>query len=97
MYVLWDGVLACGIYYVGTPVSRHNVEVSDIRIGTYWRYVLYLMAVLVTPCFNAYSTIDLRYFISCDILFMRDTPLIKVSFDELTISQGYLAFHVFNV
>ena len=55
------------------------------------------MAVLVTPCFNAYSTIDLRYFISCVILFMRDTPLIKVSFDELTISQGYLAFHVFNV
>ena len=95
MYV--DGVLACGIYYVGTPVSRHNVEVSDIRIGTYWRYVLYLMAVLVTPCFNAYSTIDLRYFISCVILFMRDTPLIKVSFDELTISVGYLAFHVFNV
>ena len=25
---------------------------------------------------------------------MRDTPLVKVCFDELTISQGYLAFYV---
>ena len=75
-------------------MSRHNVEASDICIGDMY---CNLMAVLVTPCFNAYSTIDLRYFISCDILFMRDTPLIKVSFDELTISQGCLAFHVFNV
>ena len=30
----------------------------------------------------------------CYILFMRDTPLVKVCFDELTISQGYLAFYV---
>ena len=48
----------------------------------------------MTPCFNAYLTIDLRNFITCVILFMRDTPLVKVCFDELTISQGYLAFYV---
>ena len=75
-------------------MNHHNVEASDTRIGDMY---LYLMAVLVTPCFNAYSTIDLRNFITCVILFMRDTPLVKVCFDELTISQGDLAFYVFNV
>ena len=73
-------------------MSHHNVEASDTRIGD----IVFdggFSDAMLQCIFDHRST---KFHNLC-YMFMRDTPLIKVSFDELTKSQGYLAFHVFNV